>query len=140
MKQLTTTVCCIALAIVGWFMFNTKPNGLLPLEHATINASPIVEYPQPKLPLDLQLDLMKHTPRDTVFVTDTVFKTPETIVKWKTRLKKDTVEVRDTTFVPCMYLIVPVDSLYEPIEEPLEKPLEEVPDTALRSKPVKSRL
>lgn len=77
MKKLLTAICCVSLAVTGYFI--TKGGGGtfdVPMPHGTLHAAtiPFKEY-SGQLPLDILLDQAKKIKQDTIVIHDTVIVT-----------------------------------------------------------------
>ena len=83
-----TTLCSLAFCIAGIFLAITEKNGSNPrYGYNTASASTVLPYAQPKLPLDIQLDLeKKYTKTDTVYVLQEIVYVGKS--KYKPRVKR----------------------------------------------------
>lgn len=106
MRQVTTIICCILFAAVG-FRLAWNDSSSVNLNNAqTLNAATIPSMNLPsvaKLPTDLQLDLQKHSTQQEMTKPDTVSGTkvvtePRVVTKYRDRVKVKT--VRDTVGIP----------------------------------------
>lgn len=74
MKNITTSICCICLAIAGYFLTSNRTTAVASAKQNTISAATIPEWNINGLPLyqDLILDAEKKIKRDTIIIRDTV--------------------------------------------------------------------
>ena len=131
MKRFVTMMCSVAFMVAGVLIARSTAN--IRMATQSLNAAVIPEMRTcatsvnpANLPLDLQLNLVKH---DTVFVTDTIYPTflnQDVVIKGrkpkrkfitqrhKKSVKPDTIPTfvrQDTLYVPSVYVIVPLEKL-----------------------------